>query len=236
MAQAEDKCRCVNELTMVRVPVVFVEPSCEKRQGCTIFTGLVSDNLQPTKSEYAATCFPCYGQLFAPGFRIRLAHRLFLAQLISFFSPFTSCFSQPVHHTLYVALGCFLQSKNASISLALAFPEELPTFILALGTVVPSWRSDTLFGWTFFATRLLYHGWYLLSSAYFSYFQLDSHERSSRDHVAVLALSSAMILHIFWFSNWMAKRHSYRYKKQQELQRTHMISPVPAAVDAPPVK
>ena len=44
-----------------------------------------------------------------------------------------------------------------TLGFCLFLPMELPTWILAIGSIYPQRRSDVLFGLTFFFTRICYH-------------------------------------------------------------------------------
>ena len=57
---------------------------------------------------------------------------------------------------IFIVLYVFLK-HNLGVFFLIYSPFEVPTFILALGTVFPSWRSDLWFGVTFFAFRIVYH-------------------------------------------------------------------------------
>lgn len=76
-------------------------------------------------------------------------------------------------------------------------PLELPSFILALGTIYPEYRSDIGFGATFLITRLVYHSLLL-------FFMLQiKNPRLTIWPIAALALA----MHCYWFSAWV---RSYR--------------------------
>lgn len=81
---------------------------------------------------------------------------------------------------------------------------EIPTFLLALGAVFPSLRTDVGFGITFFLFRLVY----LALMIYITYL----HNTSTT--VNVLG-GGFMLLHIFWFSNWIKKYGKNLVKSDQ---------------------
>lgn len=54
-----------------------------------------------------------------------------------------------------------LVSNQAFIFSLFAFL-ELPTFILAISTIVPEWRNDRLFAGVFGLTRVAQHSWMLV--------------------------------------------------------------------------
>lgn len=79
---------------------------------------------------------------------------------------------------------------------------EFPTFILALGTVVPSLRNDLGFGLSFLATRVMYHGWLTAKTL-----MLKNPPYEVRWCVVL-----PMILHVWWFHAW-CKGQMKRMKK-----------------------
>jgi lysylphosphatidylglycerol synthetase-like protein (DUF2156 family) len=72
--------------------------------------------------------------------------------------------------------------------------EEVPTFLLALGAVFPSCRSDLGFGLSFFFLRLVYHVYFFIYAV-----------RISVPPVAIVLLVLTTLLHAFWFKNWVVK-------------------------------
>jgi hypothetical protein len=107
-----------------------------------------------------------------------------------------------VHHTVALWItyasttgdGLFSSIEPfASLFLVLMLV-EIPTFLLALGAVFPSLRTDIGFGITFFIFRLLF----LAAMIYYSVM----HNTSTT--IRVLG-AGFMLLHTFWFSNWIKK-------------------------------
>lgn len=67
-----------------------------------------------------------------------------------------------VHHIFYIlTLFCFLRLQISPL-FTVSSILELPTLILAAGSMVHEWRSDFLFGSTFFVLRLVAHGWMMV--------------------------------------------------------------------------
>ncbi|CAE6494064.1 unnamed protein product [Rhizoctonia solani] len=62
-----------------------------------------------------------------------------------------------IHHTLYFALIQYVVSVGWSNIFCLGLIMEIPTMLLALGSLNPRWRSDYLFATVFFSTRILLH-------------------------------------------------------------------------------
>jgi len=72
--------------------------------------------------------------------------------------------------------------------------EELPTFLLALGSIFPACRSDIGFGLTFFVLRLLLHMIFLIFAILVGV-----------DHSVAVLYAFTMAMHINWFYVWMTK-------------------------------
>lgn len=62
-----------------------------------------------------------------------------------------------IHHFAYLGLMAWALHSHFTCGFCLFLPMELPTFVLAFGTIWPERRSDLLFGASFFATRICYH-------------------------------------------------------------------------------
>ncbi|KAJ2319256.1 RNA helicase, partial [Coemansia sp. RSA 2704] len=61
------------------------------------------------------------------------------------------------HHTLYIGITLYAVVQRVPAILCLLFYNEVPTIILAVGSINKNWRSDALFMATFFATRIALH-------------------------------------------------------------------------------
>jgi hypothetical protein len=104
-----------------------------------------------------------------------------------------------IHHPAFVWASITFVSGNAFLfkatpspgGFALCMLEEIPTFLLALGSVYPRYRTDIGFGVTFFLLRICFHG-YVFAYAVYSQIHIFP--------ITILFLSS--ILHILWFGNW----------------------------------
>jgi hypothetical protein len=108
-----------------------------------------------------------------------------------------------VHHTLYMWLMVYLLTGNglfissptpASMAFIWCLIEEFPTFLLALGSVFPAYRSDLLFGVSFFFLRLVYHCYLFL---------LMVRVQSYTSILVLYGLTFAM--HLEWFRAWFTK-------------------------------
>lgn len=93
------------------------------------------------------------------------------------------------HHGVYLFLNVLAFHWPYTIPMyTLFFTEELPTFLLGIGSFHSSFRHDELFGLTFFSTRIVLH---------FVYICLFWHAVPVR----ITALL-AFVLHSFWFYKW----------------------------------
>ena len=75
--------------------------------------------------------------------------------------------------------------------------EELPTLIMALGSIDSRLRSDMAFGLTFFLTRIVWH-----AMAVGNVLILPANH--PMNHMAWFGCLT-MALHLYWFTKWVAK-------------------------------
>ncbi len=75
--------------------------------------------------------------------------------------------------------------------------EELPTYVLAQGCIVPGLRSDWGFGVSFFVLRILFHAYVL--------FELVRLETVTLLSPIACIFALACLLHVKWFSDWARK-------------------------------
>jgi hypothetical protein len=117
-----------------------------------------------------------------------------------------------VHHSVYIWLMVFLVTGDGYI-VTLPYPytpafmcalvEELPTFILAIGTIFPQFRQDLAFGLTFFVTRILFHS-YLIVYMF----------RLQPPVVITICYLNPLLLHLHWFYGWFSK---YAFDKNKKV-------------------
>ncbi|KAI9499177.1 hypothetical protein BDB00DRAFT_866664 [Zychaea mexicana] len=92
------------------------------------------------------------------------------------------------HHTLYIVfLLWFLRMRTASFFCTAAIL-ELPTLILAAGSLSKVWRCDFLFATSFFFLRLVLHAWMIA--------QLRLHHRVESLWIVAVVVYP---LHLYWF-------------------------------------
>lgn len=97
-----------------------------------------------------------------------------------------------IHHIIYIIVSIVCIKLNIIVPYMLFFIEELPTLILNLGKFNNNFRSDNLFGVTFFLTRIVYHIFLIIMTYnYHILFPI----------LGILALG----VHTYWFKNWITK-------------------------------
>lgn len=107
-----------------------------------------------------------------------------------------------LHHTIFIWImytcttgnGLFIKCSTFSPAFLFMCIEEIPTFLLALGSVFPSCRTDLGFGVSFFLLRIVYHTIFFIYSIYVR----------TETIVSFLYLLTLM-MHINWFSSWVNK-------------------------------
>lgn len=95
-----------------------------------------------------------------------------------------------IHHLVYMVIILDFMRSGIPGLLGTFCVLEVPTFIMALGNLNPAWRSDRLFGFLFFMTRILYHA---LVIYHFCFFWVGVKSR----FFVYSALSFPM--HCYWF-------------------------------------
>ncbi|KAH6574359.1 hypothetical protein BASA62_002452 [Batrachochytrium salamandrivorans] len=123
-----------------------------------------------------------------------------------------------LHHLIYpfvIVSAVVLQFPGAFLVAAFM---ELPTIVLALGHMKKSFRSEYLFGMSFFVTRIVFH-LYFAWRAYAVWYQYP--------FVMILALGT-FPLHIHWFGRWV-KRQIRIFRKSRQLSQR--LSQANAIVD-----
>lgn len=93
-----------------------------------------------------------------------------------------------VHHLFYIAALLWFQKMQITSFFTVASILELPTVILAIGSIDRRLRSDTLFALTFFMLRLVAHAWMMVS--------LKRHHRVEFMWIITLIIYP---LHLYWF-------------------------------------
>lgn len=97
-----------------------------------------------------------------------------------------------MHHIFYIIFVLLLLGHHYSTSFLLCFLMEIPTFILAIGTVYQSLRSDFAFGLSFLLTRIIYN-------AYLAY----KLSMLSWEGVIWKTCIGVLCMHLYWFQKWV---------------------------------
>ncbi|KAI8905807.1 hypothetical protein EDD86DRAFT_248757 [Gorgonomyces haynaldii] len=108
-----------------------------------------------------------------------------------------------IHHIVYLSMIAEFLRINTSGPMIMLGVEEIPTWLLAFGTMFPEYRTDLGFGITFLLTRIIMHAvylvqyWYLLPGHYY------------------LFMVATLPVHINWFYGWCIKFGKYKSKKNE---------------------
>jgi hypothetical protein len=101
-----------------------------------------------------------------------------------------------VHHTLYLMLYSTMAAYGGTQYLIAGACCEMPTFIMALGTVVPELRQELAFGVTFLFTRII---WFSLLLVVYS---ISSYNAWLPAYLYAPPLVAAIAMHIWWMRAW----------------------------------
>lgn len=111
---------------------------------------------------------------------------------ILYYPSFLDPFSTIAHHIFYIGFIAALLINGYSKGFMLCFLMEVPTFVLALGSVWKKCRSDLSFGISFFLTRILYN---MLLAYRLAMLSIDG--------IIWKICVGVLFLHIFWFYKWV---------------------------------
>jgi hypothetical protein len=117
-----------------------------------------------------------------------------------------------VHHTLYLWItivaafgtGGFADFEPFAGGVAVLLVEEIPTFLLAAGSVFPAMRTDVGFGVTFFLLRVMFHAAMMAYSVY-----------SGIALLPTVLFGGTLTMHVFWFFSWQ-KGYRARLRKNSK--------------------
>jgi len=122
--------------------------------------------------------------------------------------PLTSWF----HHFAYFLLCNWLVDigEGYCVFFTICCLEELPTFILALGSIWKSLRSDFWFGITFFILRICLH-------TYLTFQAFTSASDDPRMNIVKFNFGLTMSLHAHWFYSYVNQQiRLYKERKDKE--------------------
>lgn len=128
-----------------------------------------------------------------------------------FYRKYLDILTAYIHHSVYIWMmyfsvtgnGGFASSRPFSPGFVLLAIEEIPTFLLALGSIYPAYRTDLGFGLTFFILRIVYHIFVFAVAAL-----------SGCDKPVLFIFLLTLSLHLYWFYKWARKYLFGRNKKQ----------------------
>jgi len=99
-----------------------------------------------------------------------------------------------IHHTVYVFIVEYAIQGSWSHIFCLAAVMEIPTFVLALGSIVPRLRSDVFFAACFFTTRIAFHITVCLSLL------IQRHDVTNGALGPSIIMACIFPLHAYWFT------------------------------------
>mmetsp|Transcript_73 Transcript_73/g.219 ORF Transcript_73/g.219 Transcript_73/m.219 type:complete len:256 (-) Transcript_73:3634-4401(-) len=105
------------------------------------------------------------------------------------------------HHLAYFCLMNWAITKHVTFAFSLFLVEELPTFLLALGSINKRLRTDYGFGLSFFILRILYH-----SVHFYTIFITWSRDTDGLMDVIRFNMLLTMALHLYWFKGWVGQQ------------------------------
>ena len=108
------------------------------------------------------------------------------------YPDYLDLFSGWFHHLLFIFISSYPLHYATCGSFVILTITEVPSFIIALGTIVPKLRSDYLFGSSFFVLRILYIMWCLLM-----------HWRLAPYSYITLSTFASFLMNCFWFMKWV---------------------------------
>lgn len=132
---------------------------------------------------------------------------------IVFYPKHIQLLSGWVHHTVFIWLSYFFITGNGFFMteatpfapvFGVSLMQEFPTFLLALGSLFPSCRTDLGFGITFFLLRVCLHGYFMI---YFF---------AARPYkIIIIMYLLTMTMHLNWFYGWVKNYNKYSQKSKQ---------------------
>ncbi|KAH0828827.1 hypothetical protein J3R83DRAFT_3296 [Lanmaoa asiatica] len=99
-----------------------------------------------------------------------------------------------IHHSVYVFIVEYAIQESWSRIFCLCAIMEIPTFVLALGSILPHFRSDVFFALCFFTTRIALH------LALCASLVIQRHDVTNGSFGPAIIMACIFPLHAFWFS------------------------------------
>lgn len=98
-----------------------------------------------------------------------------------------------IHHTIYILIVEYTCRMGWSHLFSLCAVMEVPTFVLAVGSLNSRFRSDVLFALSFFTTRIILHLFLCASMV------VSRHDVTNDSYVPGVIVACIFPLHAFWF-------------------------------------
>ena len=97
------------------------------------------------------------------------------------------------HHIVYTlgSIGILVSGAEPLAFYFLYFIEEISTVFLSSGQYNKLFRTDQIFGFVFFITRIIYHSFLTWSFRH--------------NTMAIIGGGLTLCLHMYWFKNWVSK-------------------------------
>lgn len=109
-----------------------------------------------------------------------------------------------IHHIVYIWIvllcttgnGLILTSRYFAKGMGIFFLLEIPTFMLSLGHIFKSLRSDYGFGFSFWVFRIILHAYFIVCDI------LTYQKYQSLEIVIQVLLFLTFTMHVYWFYSW----------------------------------
>lgn len=98
-----------------------------------------------------------------------------------------------IHHSIYILVVEYACRMGWSHLFSLSSVMEVPTFILAIASLNPRFRSDVIFALSFFATRIILHLFLCASMV------VSRHDVTNDSYGPGVIMACIFPLHAFWF-------------------------------------
>jgi hypothetical protein len=142
-----------------------------------------------------------------------LANAFDLAFGSVFYPKYMGLLTGYVHHLVFIWVmitsasgnGGFIQLAPFSNAFTLMLIEEVPTFLLAFGSIFSEFRTDLGFGISFFALRIVFHLYGFIYGA-----------KSGVNRVLLVLFTFTLFLHCLWFYGWISKYTKYSEKNKKK--------------------
>ncbi|TPX64296.1 hypothetical protein SpCBS45565_g05998 [Spizellomyces sp. 'palustris'] len=111
-----------------------------------------------------------------------------------------------LHHSLYGWMSASLVAYHVPGGFCTLSILELPTLVMAIGRINKAWRSDAVFGATFFTTRICLHIYFVIEIW-----------RAWPGRQLYWFLLSVLPLHLLWFKGWVQQQIRMRKEKSRKM-------------------